>query len=573
MAARNTLGRSRTLTGRLLLVHSIALIGILLVLGVILERVLARYFVGQLTDSLTSQARVVQTSLADRAPVQAEVVRLGRAIGARITIIRADGVVLADSEQDPATMANHRDRPEVRAALEGRAGVSSRLSATVGTAFRYVALPPEDERIVRVALPLTAVESRIRAVRAILTAGFGLAAVVGLVVLAVIAGRLLRPLRAITTAVAQARGAEDAPPVPERGTGELVLLARTVNRMRTELEQRILALREEQRTRDVILSALEEGVVLVGESDEVVYRNDRAAEMTGMRGDGTGLPRPLRALARQSREDESGAVAEFSLPPHQQIVQALAVPIATRRQVLVVLRDVTEARRADSVRREFVANASHELKTPAASIRALAETIDETVNADPEATPRFAQQLEREALRLSQIVSDLLDLSRLESDSGTAARVDVSRIVAEEVNRQHDRAKQAGVSLEFSGRTDDVLVLANGSDVALLVRNLLDNAIRYTGQGGAVHISLARDNGEAVLAVRDTGIGIPSRDQGRIFERFYRVDRARSRETGGTGLGLSIVKHVAENHGGSVTVESELGRGSTFTVRLPSVAA
>ncbi|MDP8956410.1 MAG: ATP-binding protein [Actinomycetota bacterium] len=556
-----------------MLLHSITLVGILLVLGVVLERVLARYFVGQLTDSLTAQARGVQSSLSDRTSLQDEAVRLGKSIGARITIIRTDGVVLADSEENPAMMANHRTRPEVRAALEGRVGVSSRLSATVGTAFRYVALPPDDRRIVRVALPLTAVDSRIRTVRLILTAGFGLAAIVGLMVLRVIAARLFRPLREITAAVSKSGEADDAPAVPERGTEELVLLARTVNQMRRELGQRIGALRDEQRTRDAILSALEEGVVLVGNSEEVLYRNDRAAEMTGTRGDGTGLPRPLRGLVTRSRQASSSALAEFSLPPHQRIVQALAVPISARDQVLVVLRDITEARRAERVRREFVANASHELKTPAASIRALAETIGETVTADPGATPRFAEQLEREAVRLSQVVSDLLDLSRLESDTEVTGKVDVARLVADEVHRQVDRAKEAGVSLDFSGQADGVVVLGNGGDMALLVRNLLDNAIRYTGEGGAVHVSLARSDGEAVLAVRDTGIGIPSRDQGRIFERFYRVDRARSRETGGTGLGLSIVKHVAENHGGSVSVESELGRGSTFTVRLPSAAA
>ncbi|HEX2089719.1 MAG TPA: ATP-binding protein [Actinomycetota bacterium] len=573
MPASNTPDKRRTLTGRLLLVHSVTLVGILLALGVVLERVLAQYFIGQLTDSLTSQARGVQTSLAERGPVKNEVVRLGRAIGARTTVIRTDGVVVADSQQDPATMANHRNRPEVRAALEGRVGVSSRLSATVGTAFRYVALPAADGRIVRVALPLTTVDSKIRTVRAILTAGFGLAAIIGVVVLAVIAGGLLRPLQEITSAVARAGETEDAPPVPEHGTEELVVLARTVNRMRGELEQRILALKEEQRTRDVILSALEEGVALIGDGDEVLYRNDRAAELTAALADGTRVPHAFRALVTRARRDGSSAIAEFSVPPHPRIVQGLAVPIASRSQVLVVLRDVSEARQADRVRREFVANASHELKTPVASIRALAETIGETVHADPPATPRFARQLEREALRLSEIVSDLLDLSRLTSETGLAGKVDVSKVVAEEVHRQADRAREAGVSLDFSGEGRHVVVFGNDADMALLVRNLLDNAIRYTGEGGAVHVSLARNNGEAVLAVRDTGMGIPSRDQSRIFERFYRVDRARSRETGGTGLGLSIVKHVAENHGGSVSVESELGRGSTFTVRIPAASA
>jgi two-component system sensor histidine kinase SenX3 len=367
---------------------------------------------------------------------------------------------------------------------------------------------------------------------------FGFTALGGLVVLRVVAGRVLRPLSGID-----------------------------------ELDRRILALKDEQRTRDAILSALEEGVVLVGEDGEILYRNDRAAEMTGGSRDGTRMLPPLRALVTRPQQEGSSAVSEFSVPPHPRIVQAVAVPVADRGQVLVVLRDITEARRVESVRREFVSNASHELKTPAASIRALAETIGDTAQRDPAATSRFVRQLEREALRLSEIVSDLLDLSRLESEAGDQAEVHVVEIVAEEVTRRADRAKKAGVSLDFSSPSDDLVVLGNARDLSLLVRNLLDNAIQYTSEGGEIEVSVARQDGEAVLAVRDTGIGIPSRDQERIFERFYRVDRARSRETGGTGLGLSIVKHVAENHGGSVSVDSELGRGSTFIVRIPSVTA
>jgi two-component system, OmpR family, phosphate regulon sensor histidine kinase PhoR len=559
--------RPKTLTGRLLLIHAAALIGILLVLGLVLDRVLERYFVGQLTDSLVSEARAVQHSIGTDAQLEHQVIQLGRDIGARITVIRTDGVVLADSERDPATMANHRTRPEVQAALQGRIGVASRVSATVGTAFRYVALPPVNDRIVRVALPLTAVQARVRTVRVILAVGFGLAAVIGLFVLGVMAGRLLRPLRDITTAVGEASD-HHAPPIPERGTDELVTLASTVNRMRDELERRILALQDEQRTRDAILSSLEEGVVLVDPNGDVLYRNDRAAEFTRSSGGPERVPHAVRSLVSQSRGNQSPAVSEFSLASGR-AVEAVAVPIAKTNNALVVLRDVTEARRADSIRREFVANASHELKTPVASIRALAETIGETAKTDLAASARFVRQLEREAVRLSRIVSDLLDLSRLESEGGERTEVNVAGLVAEEVERRGDRAKEAGVSLDFSANGDDPVVMGSVPDLGLLVRNLLDNAIQYTADGGAVEVSVDRQNGQAVVAVRDTGIGIPSRDQARIFERFYRVDRARSRETGGTGLGLSIVKHVAENHGGSVTVESELGRGSTFTVRLP----
>jgi two-component system sensor histidine kinase SenX3 len=234
------------------------------------------------------------------------------------------------------------------------------------------------------------------------------------------------------------------------------------------------------------------------------------------------------------------------------------------------MRDVTEAKRLDTVRRDFVTNASHELKTPAAAIQAVAETIRRAAGNDPGVVPRFAEQLEREAIRLSRIVSDLLDLSRLESGSELESDVRIDEIAREETGRFRSAAQEAGLTLELDvGPT--ATVRGSARDLSLLVRNLVDNAIRWTRRGGSVQVRVGSDDGEIRLKVSDTGIGIPSRDLSRIFERFYRVDRARSRDTGGTGLGLAIVRHVAENHGGSVRVESELGRGTTFEVRLPAV--
>jgi two-component system sensor histidine kinase SenX3 len=237
--------------------------------------------------------------------------------------------------------------------------------------------------------------------------------------------------------------------------------------------------------------------------------------------------------------------------------------------VLLVVRDITEARRLEAVRRDFVANASHELKTPAASIQAAAETIGTAAVDDPAVIPRFAAQLEREAVRLSRIVSDLLDLSRLETGSALDDAVALDEIVRDEVERFEGPAAEVGVALAVESASIP-RVHGSARDLALMVRNLVDNAIRYTRPGGRVDVRLTPEVGDIVLTVTDTGIGIPGRELSRVFERFYRVDRARSRETGGTGLGLSIVRHVAENHGGSVGVRSELGVGSTFEVRLPA---
>jgi two-component system, OmpR family, sensor histidine kinase SenX3 len=234
----------------------------------------------------------------------------------------------------------------------------------------------------------------------------------------------------------------------------------------------------------------------------------------------------------------------------------------------VMVRDVTEASRTDRIRRDFVASASHELKTPVASIAALTETLRAAWDHDREAAFRFLELLEGESERLSRLVGDLLDLSRLEGEIPERVPIQLDRVVGEEAARVASRCQQTHIRLVRE--TPDVSqVQGVASDLGLLVHNLLDNAIRYTPPGGEIRVSLTAKDGTAELRVSDTGMGIPSSDVDRIFERFYRGDPGRSRETGGTGLGLAIVKHVAESHGGAVSVQSVLGAGSTFTVRLP----
>jgi two-component system, OmpR family, phosphate regulon sensor histidine kinase PhoR len=567
--------------------YAAAILLVLLALGVVLDRVLEGTFVDQLTSSLVSDARAVQEVLptSPTPSLESEVVGLGQAIGARITIIRTDGVVLADSEHDPVTMQNHRTRPEVQQALRGRIGEASRTSATLGIAFRYVALPPAAGRIVRVALPLTAVQARLRTVRVILAIGFGAAALAGILALAVIGRGVSGPLRRITTSV-EALGDPSAgepgldPAVPEEGTAEIALLARTVNRMRADVAERVQALENERAAREAILSALSEGVVLFETDGSVAYQNARTGELLGRAVEAVRrlAPVTLQELVAEAATGAPSRSVEVRAGPGSRTLLASAVPVPADGRVLLVLRDVTQARRADAVRRDFVANASHELKTPAASIRALAETMASAAREDPDAVGRFAGQLEREAVRLSRIISDLLDLSRLEGAAGAGQQLRLDRLVANETERFRGEAAEAGLALEIRGN-GALPVRGSAGDLSLLVGNLVRNAIQYTRPGGRIEVVTRPEAGpdgrprRAVLVVSDTGIGIPAKDRDRIFERFYRVDRARSRETGGTGLGLAIVKHVVENHGGSVSVLSELGQGSTFRVELPLDAA
>ena len=339
-----------------------------------------------------------------------------------------------------------------------------------------------------------------------------------------------------------------------------------------ELQARLERSESERVPATTILTSMQEGVVLFGPGGATRLANAAAERHLGVRPSSIEalLPLGLQRIVRRAADERTALVTEAETGAPTRVLRGSAIP-TDDGSVVLVLRDITETRRLDQVRRDFVANASHELKTPAASIQAAAETIRTAASEDPSVVPRFAAQLEREAARLSRIVSDLLDLSRLESGSALDESVALDAIVRDEGERFEEPAAEAGVGL--SVRADGIpRVRGSSRDLALLVRNLVDNAIRYTRPGGHVDVDLKTDDGEVVLAIVDTGLGIPSRDLPRIFERFYRVDRARSRETGGTGLGLSIVKHVAENHGGRVEVTSELGQGTRFEVRLPASA-
>ncbi|HEX9124377.1 MAG TPA: ATP-binding protein [Actinomycetota bacterium] len=375
----------------------------------------------------------------------------------------------------------------------------------------------------------------------------------GLVLLAVVA------VAAVVLAIRTHRAGDHA-----RRTAES--LGRTVS----SLQRRIAELDDDRHAMETVLSSMEEGVVLVGSVGGIRLMNAAAERHLGVHPATLAglLPTALQEAVRKAGAQGHLQTVEVETGAPSRWLQASAIPVGEGSSVLLVVRDVTEARRTEAVRRDFVANASHELKTPAASIQAAAETIRTAAGDDPGVVPRFAEQLEREAFRLSRIVSDLLDLSRLESGSLLDETVALDAVLREEVERFERLAKGAGIEVTISAASVP-LVRGSGRDLSLLVRNLVDNAIRYTKPGGNVDVSLRHESGCVVLAIADTGVGIPSRDLPRIFERFYRVDRARSRETGGTGLGLSIVKHIVENHGGAIGVASELGRGTTITVTLP----
>lgn len=329
------------------------------------------------------------------------------------------------------------------------------------------------------------------------------------------------------------------------------------------------ALRRERGLLEVVLEALPGGVLLVEADDQVAYSNSACRQMLGAVGDPSGrlALRQIRRLVESARQSDQFYEEILRRGYPERTMDARAFTIDADGRVLVIVVDLTESRRVATMRRDFVTDASHELKTPVAAVLASAEALQMALEQDPASSRMFADRILSAALRLSRLISDLLDLSRLEAQDPAPDDLDLEEVVISEVKQFARCARQKDIA--FSVRTTPAAVKGSSAELGLAIRNLCDNALRYTEEGGRITVTLDRQSSEAAVTVTDTGVGIPGRDLGRIFERFYRVDVARSRGTGGTGLGLAIVKHVAERHGGRVTVESLLGEGTTFVLQIP----
>lgn len=563
------LPRTQSLAGRLLLTYAVTVLAVLTVLGFLVERSAREALLEGVEYSLAEQAYLVAEAIsAETADVSSIVDRLAPRVDARVTIIDSDGVVVADSHADVARLENHATRPEVVAAYRGETGVDRRMSESTGFDQTYVAIPGPNGHVVRLSLPANVVNAPVADFRARLILIVTTAAVVGVVVVALVARRLARPLERLSEATSTISQGDLAVEVPRASVAELDELGRSIQRMEDQLGTRIDEAEAERVTLGVVLDALPQGTLLIDRDDGVLYANPTLVDLLGPVPDTLEQVVPFRIQEAVRRARAEKQVVDFDIEHGRpvRLLRVIASPFEDER-ALVVVSDVTERRRVDDVRRDFVTNASHELKTPVSSILASAETLQLALERAPERVPEFAGQIEVSARALSRLVSDLLDLSRLEARQFRFEPVPLADVIAAEVEAMFRAAAEQGLSIEVYG--EPVTVLGSASDLGLAVRNLLNNALRYTDSGGRVTIRLERKAEEAVLTVADTGIGIPQRDLARVFERFYRIDDARSRATGGTGLGLAIVRHVVEMHGGGVTVESELGAGSTFTVRLP----
>ena len=418
-------------------------------------------------------------------------------------------------------------------------------------------------------MPTRVINNDINAIRlAIVITGVAVGAL-GVLAVAFFARRMARPITELTKQASAVADGDLEVQTRRSVVEEFDQLGLAISAMAKRLGSRVSDAEQASATLEVVLGALPQGTVLVASDDVVVYSNRAAASMLGhIPATVTGIaPHQLQTAVREARESKKPAMVDVEHGSPVRNLRGVATPFLDDGRVLLLIIDVTERERADAIRRDFVANASHELKTPVATIIASAEAMQIAAGRGDASATGFAQQVESSARQLDSLVSDLLDLSRLERERPELSPVRIDLLVGDEVERVRQTVEEKGLSIHVVA--PEITANVSHRDMAIAVRNLLDNAVRYTSDDGEVSVVVTGEDGQFVIAVSDTGDGIPTRDLGRVFERFYRVDSARARATGGTGLGLSIVKHVAESHQGSVAVDSELGVGSTFTLTVP----
>jgi two-component system, OmpR family, phosphate regulon sensor histidine kinase PhoR len=574
---------------RKLLLRSLLVILVAVVaLDILLTRYTAYHETRNAERQLQAQARILADEVAGlpAAGLAIWTKEANRRTQSRVTLIAHGGTVLTDSEHDAGTMENHAGRPEVREALQGRPGSSVRHSATLDHDLLYLALPVtfqgREGYVLRLAVPLEQVDEAIAEVRWRIFQVSLIAALLSLGVAYVTSrslSRRIRRLQLFADGLVNARFSETLPPAPE---DELGSLARSLNGMSNQLRDMLERLKLEASRREAILAGMVEGVLAVDHELNVTFCNQAFARAVGVRYPASERlpvlelvrdPAFLNLLTRTvvTAEPQRQRMQLSAAEGHSFEVQAAPLEFRSGRGAIAILHDVTDLERLERVRRDFVANVSHELRTPLAAIQGYAETLLDGALEDAEHNRRFLETIKSQAVRLNNIASDLLALSELESiDPGPSPeRISLRQAVGAAMRSIESEARLRNIRIHSGGLPDEYAVGQRLRLEQALV-NLLDNAVKFNRPGGEVWIEVgSTGEGKVRISVRDNGIGIPSDDLPRIFERFYRVDKARSREVGGTGLGLSIVKHAIEAMGGSVSVESELGKGSHFTIVLP----
>ena len=531
-----------------------------------------------LIADLLAQSNVTGPALDEEAD------RLGTFVEGRVTLIAADGRVVADSTQDGAELAaleNHRDRPEVVAARDGERGVATRYSTTVGTDLLYVAVRTSHREVafVRLALPLTAIDEELAAIWRLTLLALLAAVPVALVASWISSAAMSQRVRAIADVAQRYSNGDFTHTARDFGSDELGTVARVLDRSVQELGRRLGELTRDRARMQAILSGMVEGVLVVDRQGKLQLVNQAAQRMLKVDDSAIGRPyvevirhpdiaTPL-ATALRGEEVDTRELLLARDPARTFLARAAPVTADGGGGAVLVLHDITDLRRADQIRRDFVANVSHELRTPLTAIRGYVEALLDGPG-EEENTRRFLEIIGRQSGRMERLVKDLLRLARLDAKQELLDRAPCDlqalfeSIVADLA--PSIESKQQRVEIDVPG--DACSVAADPAKLHDVIRNLVENAVNYSPERAAIRLSARRRDKAITVEVADSGPGIPEEDLGRVFERFYRVDKSRTGP--GTGLGLAIVRHLVELHGGEVRVGNRPEGGAVFTVKLPA---
>lgn len=511
------------------------------------------------------------------------------ASGARVCVVTADGLVLADSQSDPHTMENQSGSPEIIQAMAKGSGRSIRHNATINRdllyyAVRETAAPGDGGKtyILRFGLPVETVGQVLWPFRRSLWSASALILLVGGLIVVLVSRNFSDRIERLT-AFSQRVAEGDFHTQVSDGTGDaLDVLTNSLNQTASRLDRTIRTLTEERNLSSAILGSMVEGVLVVNGAERVVFANHSFAEILGINippQAGSGLVECVRqteliesvrkVLAGEPRVESE--IVTGTLRQHFFAATVASVRTTGTDGAVLVLHDITDLRKLERVRRDFVANVSHEFRTPLTAIQGFAETLLAGAIDDPQNRGRFLQIIVEHSRRLARLTEDLLMLSKMDADrlEFETRRIPVGPFIESCIETAQPRARDKDLRLSVNQANKIPDIAGDRRRLTEVLQNLLDNAIQYTPAGGQIMVSAGVNGGEVVFTVSDTGIGIPQAEQPRIFERFYRVDAARSREVGGTGLGLAIAKHLVEGYGGRIWVESELGHGSQFHFSVP----
>ena len=553
---------------------------------------LRNYYIDHLASDLESTAHLIKDFLYQDITennlfqIKSKTGALGKEIKTRITIIDITGKVLSDSEESPALMDNHSDRPEIKEAILGKTGRSIRYSFTLETDMLYIAIPIVEGNqiisIIRLALPLVEVNKNIAYLTRIILSTTIISLLIASLISVIISLSITRPIKEMTEISKSISKGDFSKKLEIHSRDEIGQLSLALNQMSEDLENKIKIISEDKNKMEIILSSVIEGIAAIDKKGKLILCNDAFKKIIHCSLEALGRfhweivrNNQLNELLKDTIQKGQTSTQEITiLFPQEKIFSASATPLGEKRNIwgaVVVLNDITQIKKLEKMREEFVANVSHELRTPLTSIQGFIETLKGGAVNDPEKAQRFLEIIEKQSNRLNSLVEDLLKLSKIESQE-TALNLQLTNLkeLLDKVMAEFKEKiilKKIQINTNISPQFP--LLKIDPEQIELALGNLLDNALKYTPEKGEISISFLEREKDIYLEITDNGIGIAQEHLPRIFERFYRVNKDRSRDLGGTGLGLAIVKHVVKVHKGTIGVDSTPGKGSKFFIILP----